>query len=85
MTPSLDLEIRSRMACVRAGEITLGDFYRWFVPATWEVERSGNAEAIRLTHELSHLCNEFSAGALTAEDVRRELGSLAETAELVRP
>ena len=79
MATPLDLEIRSRLIRVIAGDTTLREFYRWFVPATWEVERTENPEAIRLTHLLAHLLNEFSAGDLTAEDVKRRLASVAGT------
>ncbi len=84
MTTPLDVEIRSWIARVLTGEATLRDFYRWFVPATWEVERSGNAEAIRLTHALALLLNEFSAGDITADDVKRQLVPFAESTALVR-
>jgi hypothetical protein len=62
-------EIRSRIAAVLDGESSLREFYEWFVPATWQVEQTGEAEAIRLTHEIAHLFSEFSGGDLTASKV----------------
>jgi hypothetical protein len=73
LTTSLDTEIRSRTIAVLEGDSTLADFYRWFVPATWQVEQTGNAEAIRLTHDIAHLLNELSTGGLTFQEARREL------------
>jgi hypothetical protein len=76
---SLDLEIRSQLARVLTRETSLRDFYEWFVPATWEVEQSANDEAIRLTYQIAHLLNNFSADDISAEDVEGQLSSLAAT------
>jgi hypothetical protein len=76
-TIPLHLEIRFRIATLREGESSLREFYEWFVPATWQVERTGEEEAIRLTHTITHLFSEFSAGDLTASEVTDGLLALA--------
>jgi hypothetical protein len=76
-TTPLDLEIRSRLSAVLAGEMPLREFYRWFVPATLDVEYTGNPEAIRLTHDLAHFFSELSAGILTRDEIRQMLASAA--------
>ena len=60
-----------------AGETSLRNFYRWFVPATLEVEYTGNPEAIRLTHHLAHFFSELTAGILTREEIRQTLEAAA--------
>ncbi len=47
MTTPLDLEIRARLMRLLNGETTLREFARWFLPATWNVEATGNDEAVR--------------------------------------
>lgn len=78
-TTPLDLEIRVRLERVISGAMTLGEFYRWFVPATWEVELTGQPEAIRLTHEVAHLLNELSLGDVTTREMKRRLEVIAGT------
>ncbi|MBA2597667.1 MAG: hypothetical protein H0V00_13675 [Chloroflexia bacterium] len=77
MATPLDREIRSRLSAVLAGEVALRDFYAWFVPATLEVERTANLEAIRLTRDLAHFFAELSAGVVTRDDARRTLQEVA--------
>ena len=72
-TTPLHLEIRSRAETLHEGGTTLREFYEWFVPATWQVELTGEQEAIRLTREIAHLFNELSAGDLTASEVIEQL------------
>jgi hypothetical protein len=78
VTP-LDVEIRSRLTAVLAGEANPRDFYDWFIPATLEVEATGSPEAIRLSHDLIHLFAERSAGMLTGAELRAALEETAST------
>jgi hypothetical protein len=73
----LDVQIRTQVAAVLAGEIGLDAFYDWFIPATWEVERTGNSEAVRLTHDLVHLFSELTSGLLTRDEVKQALEAAA--------
>lgn len=79
MATPLDTEIRSRLTAVLAREVALREFYDWFVLATWDVGRSGNIGAIRLTNELDLLFAELSAGVLTGAEVRQALVDAAST------
>lgn len=79
MTTSLELEIRYRVAAVLRNESTLGDFYRWFVPSTWQVEHDDDPEVIRLIHRITHLFSELSAGDISPREFKRDLALTAST------
>ena len=80
MAVPLDGEIRTRVAAVLAGRASLHEFYDWFIPATWEVEKTGNPEAVRLTHDLVHLFSELTSGLLTRDEVKQALEAAASPA-----
>jgi hypothetical protein len=75
----LELEIRSRLSAVLAGEANLRDFSNWLIPVTLEVERVENLGTIRLANELGHLFAELSAGMLTGPELRQGLVNAAST------
>lgn len=77
MKTPFDLEIRHRVAAVLSGESTLRDFYRWFMLATWEIERVESPEARRVIRDITHLFSEFSSGDLTRDEMLRELELVA--------
>lgn len=77
METSLDQEIRQRVAAVLDRKSTLQEFYRWFMPAAWEVERIDDPEVLRLTYDLTHFFSELSAGILTPEEIRQTLEAAA--------
>jgi len=73
LTTPIELEIRRRIASVLAGESSLRDFYRWFMPATWDLEGVQSPEAIQLIHDITHLFSELSAGDLSRAEILHEL------------
>ena len=79
MATPLDLEIRSRIAAVLAGELALRDFYYWFGPATWNVRAAENPEAARLTYALAHLFAELDIGDYPPGELKRDLRRMAST------
>lgn len=78
MPSSLDLEIRKWVARYLAGEISLSVFEEWFIPATWNVEQSGNIEAVDLAHEIDLLLAEHSNGHWTESELREHFRPLSE-------
>lgn len=79
MASPLELEIRSRLDAVLAGEANPRDFYNWLLPVTLEVERVENLGAIRLANVLNHLFADVSAGMLTGPELRQGLMDAAAT------
>lgn len=73
VTTPIDAEIRLRVAAVLAGDAALRDFYRWFMPATWDIDLIDNPDAVRMIHEITHLFSEFSSGDLSRGEMLREL------------
>ncbi len=79
MEPFLDVEIRQRLMRYVSGEISLKDFVEWFVPATWNVRKSGNqTAAVELTYKIELRLAEFSNGHWTESDMAKLLRSIAE-------
>ena len=70
---NLDLEIRAWLGRYVRGEIPLSQFKDWFVPATWNVHRSGNPLAPDLAYEIDALIAEFSDAALTERQLKQRL------------
>jgi hypothetical protein len=85
LTTPIELEIRRRIASVLAGESSLGDFYRWFMPATWDLDCTQNPEAIRLIHDITHLFSELSAGDLSRAEMLHELEQAASSHASAHP
>lgn len=75
---SLDIKIRQWLTRYLANEISLEQFENWFVPATWEIEKSGNSLATDLTHEIELRLSEFTNGHLTESELRKKLTPLAQ-------
>lgn len=62
MPTPLDSRIRHRLARYLTGDITLRRFDEWFVPATWDVDKSGDQPTIDLTYEIILRLAEYSNG-----------------------
>ncbi len=60
-----------------SGELSLRDFNRWFLPASRNVHRSGNAEAERLVGDIGLALSEFQAGHRTETELRDVLERVA--------
>lgn len=69
----LDREIRHRVAAVLARESSLREFYRWFLPATWEVEFADHPNDGQLIRDIIHAYSEGTSGLLSKAEVIREL------------
>lgn len=76
MATSLVSDIRSKVASVVAGDLTIRQFEDWFVPATWDVERSADQDAIRLAHQVLHQVSEYEGGLWNDDEFLRQLRDL---------
>ena len=70
MYSSLELEIRDWLARYLSGEITLSEFRDWFIPATWDVESSGDFGAENFSYDLELLFSEFRSGHRTEQELK---------------
>jgi hypothetical protein len=76
MPASLDLDIREHLARYIAGDDSIDAFRDWFVPATWEVERGGDALAAQLAMEIELWLAEMEHGHRSEDDVKRHFAEL---------
>lgn len=74
----LDIEIRQKVAEYLNLRVTLRDFHRWFIPATWDVDQCGDHEARELAHTIDLLLAEYTNGHLSEDHLRREMRPLVE-------
>ena len=77
MQSSLGLAIREHLADYVDGEASLLDFKDWLVGATWDVDESGEPEAIDLTYEIKLLLAEQSSEGWPETELRDLLRPLA--------
>jgi hypothetical protein len=70
-------EIRSRLSEWLVGTTTLREFEDWFVPATWNMHRSGDKAAEDLVEDIEIILSEYSDGYLSRDEVRERLSTLA--------
>lgn len=62
-----DLEIRAALSRYLAGSMSLEEFEDWFIPATWDIERSGIGGA-QLAAEVRSALFRVSTGEATEAD-----------------
>jgi len=55
------------------GTLQLDKFLEWFVPISWDIEKSNNAELIGLVHEIDGLLAESSSANWSEADLREVL------------
>jgi hypothetical protein len=82
MNFSLELEIRDWLARYIDNTITLTAFRDWFVPATWDVERSGERGAEELSAEIELRFAEYSNGHRSEEELKDLLRPYVSTVTL---
>jgi hypothetical protein len=73
----IDLEIYAWIARYLRGAATVEEFEDWFVPATWDVDRSGNSAAREIADAVSGALVELSAGEIDDAHFKSELEALA--------
>lgn len=62
-------QIREKLSDWINGKISLAEFEDWFVPATWNVHRSGDEAAENLVDEIELNLSEYSGGYLSREQL----------------
>ncbi len=77
MSPSLASEIRDHLARYVEGELSLSALDEWFVPATWDVDRTADRVAIDLTYEIVLRLAEYSNGDCTEQELKALLRPLS--------
>lgn len=68
-----DMEIRDQLARYLAGEISLQVFEEWFVSHSWDVNRTGNENAVELVYKIELRLAEFSKGHRTEQEFQNLL------------
>ena len=69
-------QIRARLAGWIDERTSLAEFEDWFVPATWDIHKSDDAEAENLTNEIELSLSEYSGGYSSEEQLRMSLNRL---------
>jgi len=76
MSPSLDIEIRNKLASYLVDEISLEEFEDWFVPSSWNVVNNQNQVAIDLVYEIELLLAEYHNDCWSEDELRDNLRQL---------
>lgn len=76
MTVGIDLEIRAALVRYLNSEISLAEFEDWFVPVAWNIEQTGNREAIELAAEIELRLAEFTNGHWSEDELHNKLAPL---------
>lgn len=82
MEPLKNIEIRNWLVRYLAQEISLKEFEDWFVPATWDVEKSKNPFAVQTAQEIDLRLAEFSNGHITEDELKTLLRPLVQQYEV---
>lgn len=72
----LELTIRKKLIEYVTSRISLQEFQRWFVPATWDVHLSGEQGAVDLAYRIELCLAEYTSGHLPENQLRSEFGGL---------
>lgn len=72
----IENEIRQKLRQYLDGQASLAEFQRWFVPATWDIQLTGEFGAIELTGEIELRLAEHSSGHLHVEAMNEEFRNL---------
>ena len=78
MNPSLDNDIRVKLASYLSGKISLEEFEDWFVSASWNVDKSENQVAINMVYEIELWISEYSDGFLDEDELKMLLRPIVE-------
>lgn len=70
--PILDLEIRERLSCYMAGDISLSAFREWFSSWSWNIDQRADVSTARMVHEIDLVLAEFDHEDWTEEEIRRQ-------------
>jgi len=71
-------QIREQIATFLHREIDLDAFEDWIVRHTWNIHRSGDEAAERMTFAVEELLSEYSSDHIGEDQLRKELSGLLE-------
>jgi hypothetical protein len=77
-----DTQIRSQIRRLLSNEVSLRDFQKWYVPVTWDIDRSNEVAAKNLAAEIDLKLAEYTSGHLTESEVRQDFSKLLENQTL---
>jgi hypothetical protein len=80
MADSLTENIRERVTAYLAGELTRPELQEWLVAETWDVDQSGDPQAIDLTYEIKLALAEHSRGDISRTALHDRLRDAIKTA-----
>jgi hypothetical protein len=83
MQPSLDLEIRQRLAQYAAGAISLAEFRAWFVPATWDLDDTAGPDSNQMAYDIENLYAEYTDGYWTEPELREQVLQVAQASAAI--
>jgi hypothetical protein len=78
-------QIRSRIDCCVSGQDSLDLFREWFVPVSWDIEQTGDAEAMALAYRVDGLLGEASSAGWSDQQLREELAKAIRPVEVRVP
>jgi hypothetical protein len=73
MYESIETQIRKSLWELAMSQMSLDGFRDWFVPISWNIEKTREPEAIELAHYIDGVLAEASSGAWTEDELREEL------------
>lgn len=74
---SLANQIRSQIERCVSGKSSLDEFRAWFVPVSWNIEESADAEAVKLAYRIEGILGEASSGHWTDQELMEELTQIS--------
>ena len=80
MATSLNARIRDHLADYVAGRTSLLEFDEWFIPETWDVDKSDDRPLIDLTYEIILRLAEYSSGDCSEAELKDLLRPLVTAA-----
>ena len=73
MAEAPESQIRKALCAYANRNISLDEFRDSFVPISWDIENSGDPDAISLAHQIDGILAEASSSDWTEEELRQEL------------
>jgi hypothetical protein len=75
MNDSIEAKIRRALLECSERRLSLDEFRAWFVPLSWNIEESGDPQAMELAHQIDGILAEASSGGWTEEQLCEQLTS----------
>jgi len=75
MSESVETQIRRALWECAKRRKSLDEFRAWFVPLSWNIEESKDAQAIKLAHHIDGILAEASSGGWTEDQLQEQLTS----------